>query len=222
MHSSFITRKGCVDGSRRSPGFASKDVADPFAMRRTTRPSQVSPVTGCDCPRLQLRGSAGFAPASHRSGIFSQPHDHARTKFEKEQNSSPANLRGAAVRKVKRTTEFCKDVLQRQCKIIIQRCHPERSEGPLPLHCTLDRAHSSDAESETPTDPTRATFSSANRVTRSRAACNSCWNSAISRRRHPAGTWHLRAEAHQHFRERFRESSRRPRCSAPRHRSRAT
>jgi hypothetical protein len=43
------------------------------------------------CPRLQLRGSAGFAPASHSAGE-SPAYDHARTYFEKEQNSSPANL----------------------------------------------------------------------------------------------------------------------------------
>jgi hypothetical protein len=28
-------------------------------------PSQVAPVAGCKFPRLQLRGSAGFSPASH-------------------------------------------------------------------------------------------------------------------------------------------------------------
>src|SRR5579864_2692752 len=52
-----------VDGSRRSPGFASKDG---FTIRSRPRPSRFPSGRG-QFPRLQLRGSAGFAPASQSS-----------------------------------------------------------------------------------------------------------------------------------------------------------
>jgi hypothetical protein len=103
MHVSFITRKGYVDGSHRSPGFASQNV-------RTLDEHAQHPVaaiglprfsfSGCPsdrlrCPRLQLRGSAGFSPASHSAGI-SPAYDHARTQFEKEQLPQPAKFIGHA------------------------------------------------------------------------------------------------------------------------------
>lgn len=50
-------------------------------------------MNGREFPRLQLRGSAGFAPASHGSG--ERPcHDLRKPKIEKEQNYSFANLAG--------------------------------------------------------------------------------------------------------------------------------
>src|ERR1700680_4757845 len=63
MHSSFDTRKGLgVDGSRRSPGFASEDGYS--TSDKCRRPSRVYPSDRLRFPRLQLRGSAGFSPAS--------------------------------------------------------------------------------------------------------------------------------------------------------------
>src|SRR5664279_2032994 len=53
MHVSFITRKGCVDGSRGFPGFASQDVSLRSGIRLIQPafpgcPFQAAPVTGCD------------------------------------------------------------------------------------------------------------------------------------------------------------------------------
>jgi hypothetical protein len=53
---------------RRSPGFASKDdfipSKDDFLQKGASRPSRGIPSDRQRFPRLQLRGSAGFAPAS--------------------------------------------------------------------------------------------------------------------------------------------------------------
>jgi hypothetical protein len=40
-----------------------------------------------------LRGSAGFAPASHSASV-SLAYDHARTQFEKEQKQQPSKSTG--------------------------------------------------------------------------------------------------------------------------------
>src|SRR6266446_552516 len=65
------------------------------------RPSQVVfldiPSDRLRCPRLQLRGSAGFAPASHKPACR-RPTIMREPNFEKEQkNSSPVNLPGTAI-----------------------------------------------------------------------------------------------------------------------------
>jgi len=66
--SPFITRKGCMDGSRRSPGFASQNVSLLSVSFHSTsaycnRPSQgllEIPSDRLRCPRLQLRGQRGI------------------------------------------------------------------------------------------------------------------------------------------------------------------
>src|ERR1700688_3891676 len=96
-HVSFITRKGFVDGSRRSPGFASKDASFRFNIRflQSAFPGFAS--DRLRCPRLQLRGSAGFSPASHSTSI-ELAYDHARTKFleRSKQQVRKFNPRAAA------------------------------------------------------------------------------------------------------------------------------
>src|SRR5277367_351734 len=65
IHSSFSTRKGLVVAVRAGL-LASRveDVAWCVTSDSYNRPSRAYPVTGCGFPRLQLRGSAGFSPAS--------------------------------------------------------------------------------------------------------------------------------------------------------------
>ena len=92
-----------MDGSRRSPGFASQNVSLLSVSFHSTsaycnRPSQgllEIPSDRLRCPRLQLRGSAGFSPASHSAGV-SPAYDHARTQFEKEQKQQPRQSTGRA------------------------------------------------------------------------------------------------------------------------------
>jgi len=62
MHSSFVSRKGLVWTVRAS--LLALRVRQLSLSDECTRPSQGYPVTGCEFPRLQLRGSAGFSPAS--------------------------------------------------------------------------------------------------------------------------------------------------------------
>src|SRR6266853_1463440 len=80
MHVSFITRKGCVDGSRRSPGLRVRMQALVTAMASGDykRPSQVAPVTVCivlaySCAAARDLHPLPIAPASNRR------YDHART-----------------------------------------------------------------------------------------------------------------------------------------------
>jgi len=74
------------------------------------------------CPHLQLRGSAGIfhrfpiAPACRRPM-------HARTQFEKNKNSSPANLLVRASTKVKRAERVG----------LFTTSFEERETPPIPL-----------------------------------------------------------------------------------------
>src|SRR5580700_1343024 len=52
------------------------------------------PVNGREFPRLQLRGSAGFAPASHSSDEW-PGYDLRKPRLRKSKNSSLANLAGS-------------------------------------------------------------------------------------------------------------------------------
>jgi hypothetical protein len=93
---SFPREKVIGDGSRRSPGLRVRTRLSP--LHAASFPGFFSnskrfSVNGRECPRLQLRGSAGFAPASHSSGI-TPAYDHARTQFEKEQKQQPAKFTG--------------------------------------------------------------------------------------------------------------------------------
>src|SRR5208282_2768117 len=95
MHVSFITRKGWWGRFTPVSWLASQDVSFRPASGYYNRPSQVLPSGQSRCPRLQLRGSAGFAPASHSpawgwSTIMREPN------FEKEQKQQLANLPGTA------------------------------------------------------------------------------------------------------------------------------
>jgi hypothetical protein len=77
-----------VDGSRQSPGFASQDSF--LLSNEYNQPSQDDPVTDCEFPRIQLRGSAGFSPAS----LLTFVGEDARTKeVEKERNPLSPNQR---------------------------------------------------------------------------------------------------------------------------------
>src|ERR1039457_5306297 len=106
MHVSFITRKGCVDGSRRSPGFASQDASlrsnelwPCIRLLQSAFPGchfQTPPVTGCgflaySCAAARELHPLPIAPACRRPTIMREPN------FEKEQNSSPANLPGTPI-----------------------------------------------------------------------------------------------------------------------------
>jgi hypothetical protein len=53
-----------VDGARRSPGFASKDVDDAGTSVIARGLPGITPSGREQFPRSQLRGSAGLAPAS--------------------------------------------------------------------------------------------------------------------------------------------------------------
>src|SRR6266481_6536104 len=61
------------------------------------RPSQVVfsdvPSDRLRCPRLQLRGSAGFAPASHKPACR-RPTIMREPNFEKEQKQQPGKFTG--------------------------------------------------------------------------------------------------------------------------------
>jgi hypothetical protein len=81
-----------VDGSRQSPGFASEDS---FLSDECNQPSQDYPVTDCEFPRLQLRGSAGFSPASLfiRTEEIRSDKDARTKEVEKEQKATSPILR---------------------------------------------------------------------------------------------------------------------------------
>jgi len=82
MHVSFITRKGCVGGSRWSPGFASEDASFRSASGYYNRPSQgvfqTFPVTACDVLAYSCAAAREFhplpvAPASCWTTIMREP-----------------------------------------------------------------------------------------------------------------------------------------------------
>ena len=75
-----------MDGSRQSPGFASKDS---FHCPTTTTGLPSYPVTGCEFPRLQLRGSAGFPPASLPISSMR----NARTKEVEKERKTTSRIR---------------------------------------------------------------------------------------------------------------------------------
>jgi hypothetical protein len=82
-----------VDGSRQSPGFASED-SFRYPTNATSLP-RVTPVTGCEFPRLQLRGSAGFSPASLliRTDEIRSDKDARTKEVVKEQKATSRILR---------------------------------------------------------------------------------------------------------------------------------
>src|SRR5208337_4211961 len=103
MHVSFITRKGCVGGSRRSPGFASQDVSfrsnELWPSIRLLQPAfpgcpfQAAPVTGCDflaysCAAARDLHPLPIAPACRRPTIMREPN------IEKEQKKQPSKSTG--------------------------------------------------------------------------------------------------------------------------------
>src|SRR5580700_11350920 len=72
MHVSFVTRKGLCGWFTPVSWLASQDASLRPASSCYKRPSQdrfFDPSDRLRCPRLQLRGSAGFAPASHSTGV---------------------------------------------------------------------------------------------------------------------------------------------------------
>src|ERR1700721_2541270 len=95
-HPPFHAKGIKVDGLRRSPGFASKDALQ-FTkqhIRICSRPSRVDPSDRLRFSRLQLRGSAGIAPAS-----LSSPHGKdAQTErtFQRTRNTGVRNLPGGS------------------------------------------------------------------------------------------------------------------------------
>src|SRR5208337_2416821 len=96
MHVSFITRKGWC--GRFTPVSWLCESGCELALDPSgyySRPSRVFPSDRLRCPRLQLRGSAGFSPASHSASV-SPAYDHARTQFEKEQKQRPSQSTGHA------------------------------------------------------------------------------------------------------------------------------
>src|SRR5208283_3175326 len=96
MHVSFITRKGWWGRFTPVSWLASQDVSFRPASGYYNRPSQVLPSGRLRCPRLQLRGSAGFAPASH-SPAWSWATIMREPNFEKEREQQIANLPGRAM-----------------------------------------------------------------------------------------------------------------------------
>src|SRR5271169_124092 len=97
MHVSFITRKGCVDGSRRSPGFASQDVSFRFSIR-LLQPAfpgchfQLSPVTGCvvlaySCAAARDLHPLPIAPACCRPTIMRKPNIEKEQKQQSSQST---------------------------------------------------------------------------------------------------------------------------------------
>src|SRR5580700_3663423 len=100
-HVSFITRKGCVNGPRRSPGFASQDVnfrSNELSLSiRLLQPAfpgchlQISPVTGC----VVLAYSCAAARDLHPLPIgrlVAGLRSCANLILRKSKNRSPANL----------------------------------------------------------------------------------------------------------------------------------
>ncbi len=98
-----------MDGSRRSPGFASKDVSFHSASGYYNRPSQISfagfPVTDCDflaysCAAARDLHPLPIAPAFRRATIKREP----KIEKETETTTAPQIYRGRCL-KVKRPSQ---------------------------------------------------------------------------------------------------------------------